>query len=333
MFSNRYKIALTEKIFLDKQRACLKLALCFFFPLLALFGCASAPQTALLLSQPESDFATPVLLANIPFFPQDAYQCGPAALATMLVSSGLTITPEQLVPLVYVPARKGSFQVELIAATRSFGRLAYEIPPTLDDLLSEINAGNPVLVLQNLGVSWYQKWHFAVVTGYDLQRHKIIMNSGTRENYEVSLRAFENTWERSKHWAMVVLEPGTMPVTAEPSRYFNAVVALEKNNEVSVASKAYDSGLQRWPTSRELLMGYGNLHYKQQDLLNAQMLFSSVITTYPDYAPAYNNLAQVEYELGNHALAQTRAQQAVALSGPRLATYQATLQTILESNL
>ncbi len=66
-------------------------------------------------------------------------------------------------PLVYVPARKGSFQIEMVAVTRSAGRLACQISPSLDTLLLENNAGHPVLVLQNLGMSWYQKWHFAVV--------------------------------------------------------------------------------------------------------------------------------------------------------------------------
>jgi hypothetical protein len=34
------------------------------------------------------------------------------------------VTPEELVPLVYLPGRKGSLQVEMLAAPRSYGRLS-----------------------------------------------------------------------------------------------------------------------------------------------------------------------------------------------------------------
>ena len=39
-----------------------------------------------------------VELAQTPFFPQDRYQCGPAALATVLGAAGVHVTPEELVP-------------------------------------------------------------------------------------------------------------------------------------------------------------------------------------------------------------------------------------------
>lgn len=305
------------------------LVFCFLLvPMLG--GCASAPQTAELLRLQSPEANTSRLLEGIPFFAQDRYQCGPAALATLLENSGVEITPEQLVPLVYVPDRKGSFQVELVAATRSAGRLAYEIPPTLSALFGEIDSGHPVLVLQNLGVGWYEKWHFAVVKGYDLSRHKVIMNSGVQENYEVSLRAFENTWARSKHWAMVALVPGIIPVSAEPSPYFNAVVALEKHLPAIEVSRAYSNGLRRWPDDRELLMGYGNLRYAESDLEFAKTLFARVAEYYPDYPPAHNNLAQVAFELGDFERAHASIHLAIALGGDYLATYQDTLKTIQE---
>ena len=87
-----------------------------------------------------------------PFFPQEEYQCGPAALATALVSAGAQTTPEALVPQVYVPERKGSFQVEMLAAARRHGMVSYALAPKFEDLLREIAAGTPVIVLQNLGI-------------------------------------------------------------------------------------------------------------------------------------------------------------------------------------
>jgi len=91
-------------------------------------------------------------LSAVPFFPQTEYQCGPAALATVLVHSGVTTRPETLTPQIYLPGRKGSLQLELLAAARRAGRIPFTLTGGPDALLAELAAGNPVLVLQNLGL-------------------------------------------------------------------------------------------------------------------------------------------------------------------------------------
>ena len=83
-------------------------------------GCASSLQTDRLVRAPE-DFAQRIELKEVPFFPQEAYQCGPAALATVLVAAGASVTPEALAPQAYLPERHGSLQLELVAATRRRG--------------------------------------------------------------------------------------------------------------------------------------------------------------------------------------------------------------------
>src|SRR5437868_2835012 len=63
-------------------------------------GCAAlAPQSAE-LGEKGLPAGVPrhLELTQVPFFPQDEYQCGPAALATALSASGVKITPQELVP-------------------------------------------------------------------------------------------------------------------------------------------------------------------------------------------------------------------------------------------
>ena len=81
----------------------------------------------------ESDPAQ-VELEATPFFPQSEYQCGPAALATVLAAGAVEVTPDEHVPEVYLPARRGSLQVELVAATRARGRLPYLLAPRVGAL-------------------------------------------------------------------------------------------------------------------------------------------------------------------------------------------------------
>lgn len=296
--------------------------------LLLLGACASAPQSASILSTPPLELPAQLRLADIPFFPQEEYQCGPAALATVLVANNVETTAEELIPLVYVPGRQGSFQVELVAAARRFHRLAYVLEPRLEDLLREVEAGHPVLVMQNLGVNWYPQWHFAVAKGFDLQRGEILLNSDVREDYSVSMRTFERTWARADHWAVVVTTPGDLPATANAADYFPAVVALENTSSADVAAPAYEAGLVRWPGDRNLLMAYGNLLYGSGDIAAAAKQFRTAALEHPDFAPAHNNLANTLHELGENEQALIHAQQAIALGGEFQQAYEATLETI-----
>ena len=124
------------------------------FCALAVSGCASwAPQTRELSRGIPRGLPERVELKQVPFFPQKEYQCGPAALATVLVGGGAKTTAEELVAQVYIPERKGSLQVEMLAAARRHGMVPYVLAPRFEDMLREIAAGTPVIVLQNMGVS------------------------------------------------------------------------------------------------------------------------------------------------------------------------------------
>src|SRR5688572_23044905 len=90
--------------------------------LLSLTGCTTYPSVRETLSA--TDVPSPqtkVELTTTPFFPQKTHQCGPAALASVLSAAGVAITPDELTNEVYLPARRGSLQLELLAATRRRG--------------------------------------------------------------------------------------------------------------------------------------------------------------------------------------------------------------------
>lgn len=167
-------------------------------------------------------------LTKTPFFPQELYHCGPAALATALNAIDINVTPDQLVPEVYIPARQGSLQIEMLAASRRHGALSVKVAPRLDAVLKEVAAGNVVVVMQNLGLSWAPSWHYAVVVGYNLEQEKVWLRSGTFERFEMTLSTFQRTWARSEYWAFVALKPGSLPASDDPDAVAKAIVAFEK---------------------------------------------------------------------------------------------------------
>ena len=189
-----------------------------------------------------------VELDGTPFFPQKKYQCGPAALASVLVASDVVTTPEALVPLVYIPARKGSLQVEMQAAPRKFERLSYLLSPNMDSILAEINAGRPVLVLHNYGLPILPRWHYAVVIGYDSARDRFILRSGLKRRDEWRVRTFMVAWHHAHRWAMVVLRPGEIPVIADPRLYLEAAADFEHGASPEDALLVFDAAVKRWPS-------------------------------------------------------------------------------------
>lgn len=297
--------------------------------LAVLTGCAATSQTRQLLHDPPADLPVRQELVDTPFFPQERYQCGPAALAMLLDHSGLDVTPDDLVAMVYVPERQGSFQVEMLAATRRHERLAYIVEPDLESLLRTLAGGQPVLILQNLLLERYPQWHFAVAVGYDLTRKEIILRSGLTERYNASMRVFERTWRRGEQWAMVALEPGDLPAHGLPHRYLAAVAAFEYSASPEAAARAWHAGASQWPRHADLLTGYANFLYRQGEYSGAIARLRQAIASQPDHAPAHNNLAWLLGEQGQMEEAIALARQAVELAGDQAEPYRATLAELL----
>ncbi|MGQ0750434.1 MAG: PA2778 family cysteine peptidase [Betaproteobacteria bacterium] len=292
-------------------------------------GCAT-PQVTALLAEPPPSLPERVELAKTPFFPQERYQCGPAALATVLVHDGIATTPEALVDSVYIPERQGSLQAEMLATARRHGRVAYRLAPRLEEVLSEVAAGTPVVVLQNLLFSFAPRWHYAVVVGYDRAREEIVLRSGTTERLVMTLSNFERTWARSEFWAMVAVPPKRLPATALEEPYVGAVVALERVSPAD-ARRAYATALSRWPRNLLARMGLGNTAYAAGDFAHAETAYRQATRDHPDAADAWNNLATVLHRTGRTDEAMEAARRAIALGGARLPHYERTLRAIAET--
>ncbi|ATX82629.1 Tetratricopeptide repeat-containing protein [Mariprofundus ferrinatatus] len=275
-------------------------------------GCA-ARQSASLANDKPADMKVSAQVAGVPFYPQQDFQCGPASLAMAMNHAGVAVTPESLRSSLFIPGRQGSLQVEMKALPRSYGLMAYPLKPQLASILKEIEAGHPVVVFQNLGLSFAPQWHYAVVTAYDLGSKSISLHSGDIPGYTIPLSTFERTWVRAGSWAMVVATAGSLPAGAEEGAYLRAAVALERSGKNSAAMKAYEAATKQWPESLAAHIGLGNIRYAQGDLQGAAMAFSAATKTHPDAAQPLNNLAQVYLEQGHFEEAMRAIEQAVRI--------------------
>ncbi len=293
-------------------------------------GCASlVPQTAKLHDEGMPDgLPKHVELTEVPFFAQDEYQCGPAALATVLTTYGAKVTPEQLVPEVYLPERKGSLQVEMLAAARRHGLISYQIRPSLETMLREINGGNPVILLQNLGLR--DGWHYAVAIGWDYDDGMLILRSGEDRRKEMRFPFNEFAWMRSGYWAMVAVPPDRMPVTADEDRWLAAIAAYEQAGDAGGARTAYARFLQRWPRNTAAAVGLANALHSLGNLKEAEGVLRDAVRYDPDSVIVLNNLAQTLSDQGRDAEALPIIERAVAAGGPFAKAVQDTREGILE---
>lgn len=275
---------------------------------LACAGCAINPPLQLQGSVPAAGVD---LSQRVPFHPQTEYQCGPAALAGVLGASGVPATPEGLAPQVYLPGRHGSLQVELLGATRRAGRIPYPVAKTPEALFAELQAGRPVLVLQNLLTRTVPKWHYAVVVGADAHRNRVLLNSGEKRALEMAAPKFMRTWDWGGRWAMLALKPGELPASDDPAGYLKAVADFEAVAGAAAARPAYESARHRWPGEPRVYLALGNQAYASGDKRAAARLFRDGLAHAPGDPVLSNNYASAMGELGCRAQA-LRALDAVA---------------------
>lgn len=298
--------------------------------ILALGGCISLPQTEALRESGAAGLPARAELVDVPYYAQEDLMCGPTSLAMALNAVGVDAKVASLTEQVYLPGREGSLQIEMLAAARRNGVLAYPLAPELRAVLQEVAAGTPVVALLNLsGVKFWPVWHYAVVVGYDIEREEIILRSGPNPRRVTDAGFFEFLWKDGGYWAMVAVPPDRVPATAREEPYAAAAAALERVRRRE-AGEAYRALLSRWPENLIGLIGLGNVEYGAGNIAAAEAALRRAVAAHPQAAVALNNLAQTLADLGRLEEAEAAARNAVAIGGATLPAAQSTLAQIIE---
>jgi tetratricopeptide (TPR) repeat protein len=300
------------------------------FLFLVLNGCSTIPPSM----SAYGPAASPLELVDTPFYPQQQYQCGPAALMTLLTASGVATTLNAVTAQVYIPAREGSLQTEILAASRAAERIPYVLAPGLASITAELAAGRPGLVLQNRGVSWAPRWHYAVVVGTDAQNKKVVLRSGTDLRRTTRSSVFLRTWRRSDYWAVTTLKPGELPANPDRVRYVEAVAGLEQTGHFEAARDAWRAGRSHWPDDAVIQFGLANTEFALGNFTAAERLYVDLLSEDSGSLIARNNLAMTMLVLGRNREAREQIDAAlkIAAGSPLLADLLDTQETILSAS-
>ena len=291
---------------------------------LSLSGCATFHTTDLTTLKGLPPRAS---VADVPFFPQKDKYCGPASLAMALTWSGKPVNQDEAARMTFTPGRDGTFRTDMVTAALRYGRLPVRLR-NLDAVLKELAAGRPVIIFQNLGLSIWHVWHYAVLTGYDLDHQSLTMHSGKDEHETLGIHLFERTWHRGDNWAIVVLPPDTLPVDAEERDVLEAASGLERVKHYGGAAEAYRAIADKWPRNWTAYFGLGNVFFAEEKFAAAETAYRKALAIKPDEADVWNNLAYALARQGRKKDAIEAARRAVASAPGDKAPFEQTLAEI-----
>jgi ABC-type bacteriocin/lantibiotic exporter with double-glycine peptidase domain len=164
-----------------------------------LFICSCTPMSSIPLS---SDVQS---IENVPFYSQEAYQCGPAALAGVLNYWGVAVTPQEIAEEIFSTSARGTLNIDMVLYAQNKGLRASYYRGSIEDVKKKIQDGYPIIVLVDFGFSLYQANHFMVLIGFN--DHGIVVNSGKDERRIISWKDFHEAWEKTHFWTLFITPP------------------------------------------------------------------------------------------------------------------------------
>jgi len=173
----------------------------------------------------------------------------------------------------------------------------YRIRPELADLLHQLAAGRPVMILQNQGIRSLPVWHYAVVIGAEIENDRLISRSGTTRRARESTRTFLRRWQASDNWGVVALQPGQLPAYPDWNVYLRAVADIEAAGRLQDAERGYTAALEAEPQLAPAELGLANVYYRSGKLIEAKRHYQAISNDDQLGVAALNNLANLLLDL------------------------------------
>lgn len=179
-------------LFMINRKFCLFIAVCLC---LVVSACSSAVHHS---ARSSSVF----VINDIPFFPQEKYQCGPSALAAVLNYYGISVTPEEIAADIFSRSARGTLDFDMVVYAERKGMNVSQYSGDISDLKGAVAENLPVIVLVDNGFSVYRNYHYMVVTGFD--DYGIMVNSGRERGKYIREKEFLSTWKKTDFWTLVL---------------------------------------------------------------------------------------------------------------------------------
>jgi len=230
--------------------------------------------------------------------------------------------------LSFTPKLKGTLQPQMKATARHYGLIPYEIKKSLKSVLNEISNDTPVLVLFNLGLQLYPVWHYSVVTGFDKMGQKIFISAPKGDETWMTFDEFDTFFERGGSWAVVMLKPPSLPVSADETEVIKAILDMYDIGAKELAKQAAISYKSNNPLSFLGVVTLANICFLEADFENASFLYKQALELKPQDPVVLNNLAGSLLGQNKPLEARKYAVEALNIGGVFAEQYKNTLDEI-----
>ncbi|EJM30962.1 hypothetical protein [Pseudomonas sp. GM25] len=172
------------------------------------------------------------------FYRGEAYQSGPQVLASLLSQQGIVITPGLLEKPLHLPGAEDKLQQNLQSLAREYGMVVYPLDSNLPALLTQVAAGYPVMVRFSEGSAFWAEPRYAILSGYDRLKQKVLLRAGMNRRELMSFGSFESALEKSGGWAVLIQKPTQIPAAVDQQRWLKAADALAQAGQEREAAQA-----------------------------------------------------------------------------------------------
>ena len=132
------------------------------------------------------------IIPNVPFFKQQKYHCGPAALACVYNFLGLEQDVEEISERIYSRKQKGSLNLQLLIDAREQGLTATMHSGSFEKIKDAVDNESPLILMISEGAD---SLHYVVVVGYEEHDLSTIITHDGYEPYkEYSRKTLEKKW-------------------------------------------------------------------------------------------------------------------------------------------
>lgn len=133
------------------------------------------------------------IIAGVPFFRQNRYDCGPAALACVYNFLGVEQEPQEISSRVYSREQKGSLNLQMLIDARQQGLAATMYSGSFEHIKQAIDNEMPLILMLSDKPENEDSLHYVVVVGYEGDDLATII---THDGYEPFKRYERETLEQ-----------------------------------------------------------------------------------------------------------------------------------------
>jgi len=238
-------------------------------------------------------------LKDVPAVDQRAYQCGPAALESVIRYWGGNADADSIGEGIYKPGSRGvlNFSLAQYAKTEGFWSEIHE-ERAGDGLKNWLRRGVPPIVMLDSGVLWARAYHFVVLKGFDDHQGIFYANTGVPETQAIEYKEFERRWKKAGYWSLIISPPEKVDWDLSEAQSVELALIFEKNGDLIQAERWLESALKMNPESVPAKFNLANIYLKSKRFGQATLIYQGLLKSNPGRSEISNNLAWVYYEEG-----------------------------------